>query len=202
MFAKAVLVCLAAAAQPAVADCLTAASVDKGVVFSRADGRSGLAERHGADVFIDYDTGPTPWTDERQGRFGLYETSTTQYFQDDPDAVGGGSTDAVRTFSGKPPKPVAGGSWSGTVRSRVWQNNSSEAGGYGYKEKYQASYVFLAEKTVKLSGCSYRVLPVEASFVGKDDSYTRRWLYFPDLGFGLETRMNGQDNGLKALKAR
>ena len=202
MFAKALLVCLAASALPAHADCLTAASLDAGVVFARADGRSGLAERRGADVFVDYDTGPGPWTDERLGRFGIYETSTTQYFQDDPDAVGGGSTDAARRFSVKPPDPVAGGGCTGTVRAQRWLHNAAWAGGYGYKVRYEASYVFQAEKTVKLSGCRYRAIPVEASFVASDDSHSRRWLYFPDLGFGLETRVNGQDNGVTSLKGR
>lgn len=195
------LLCLALTTLPAGAECLTGASLETGVVFSRADGRSGLVERRGTEVFIDYDTGPTPWTDERQGPWGIYETHVVQYFQDE-DAVGGGPTDATRNFVGKLSEPLPDTGWTGKVRSDVWQTNSSEAGGFGYKVKYAASYAFLPEKTVKLSGCSYRAIPVEASFVAKDDSYTRRWLYFPDLGFGLETRFDGADNGLKSLKAR
>ena len=54
---------------------------------------------------------------------------------------------------------------------------------------YSVSYSYLAESTATLSGCSYRILPVEATFINAETDLTRRFIYFPDLGFGLETRV-------------
>lgn len=192
--------CLLLTAMPAAADCVTANDLSKGVVFARADGHKGRVIAKGDGVFVDYAAGAPVWSDNRQTLLGIYELSSTHYRVEDPNMVGGGSTDTVQSFRGKPPVPVAGQGWSGVVKAHVRQNNSSESGGYDYDDRFKVSYAFLAERTVKLSGCSYKAIPVEANFVGKDNSHTQRWLYFPDLGFGLETRENGVDNGLTALK--
>lgn len=184
----------------ALADCVNPQSLDHGVTFNRADGRAGLARRVANGVFVDYAAGAPAWTDQRQVVSGVFEQTISQYFQDDPDAVGGGSTETTRHLPSRLPTPVAGQGWSGKIFSETWQNNSSETGGYGYKARYAANYVFLAEKSVRLSGCTYRVIPVEANFANPEDGFSQRWLYFPDLGFGLETRVNGNDNGLTALK--
>ncbi len=64
-----------------------------------------------------------------------------------------------------------------------------------------ARFTYLAAGRGKLSGCTYRILPVEAAITGKDATQTRRWPYFPDLGFGLETVHDGVKNGLTALVA-
>ncbi|MCU0828276.1 MAG: hypothetical protein MUE52_12930 [Tabrizicola sp.] len=43
------------------------------------------------------------------------------------------------------------------------------------------------------------MLTVEAEFSGKDRVRSERWVYFPDLGLGIETRRDGVSNGLMAL---
>lgn len=183
----------------ALAACLGKTSIDNGVVFTRADGRHGHAIRQAGGIFIDYDTGPGPWTDTRQTRLGIYEMSLSLYPQDDPDAVGGGPADTTRTFRGKLPEPVVGGVWSGNVKEKGWQNNSSQTGGYAFENRYVANFAFLPEISGKLSGCTYRAIPVEAQFTATTGSFTQRWLYFPDLGFGLETKRDGQANAVKTL---
>lgn len=200
MIRFALTACLLLTALPAAADCVVAADLATGVSFARADGHKGRVIAKGDGVFVDYAAGAPVWSDNRQTRLGIYELVSTRFYVEEPGSVGGGSTDTVQSFRGQPPVPVAGQGWSGVVKAHTRQNNSSEFGGYDYDDRFKASFAFLAEKTVKLSGCSYKVIPVEANFVGKDNSFTQRWLYFPDLGFGLETRQNGADIGLTALK--
>jgi hypothetical protein len=52
---------------------------------------------------------------------------------------------------------------------------------------------------VELSGCSYRALTVEAEFTGKGGGRSQRWVYFSQLGLGIETRRDGVSNGLTAM---
>jgi hypothetical protein len=49
---------------------------------------------------------------------------------------------------------------------------------------------------VKLSGCSYRALSAEAVWQGEGGTISQRWVYFPELGLGLETKRNGRANGI------
>ena len=111
-------------------------------------------------MFVDYAYGAPVWSDSRRTQFGIYELSSTHYRVEDPNAVGGGSTDTTQSFRGKPPVPVAGQGWSGVVKSHTRQNNSSESGGNDHDDRLMVSYAFSAEKTAKLSGCSYKMIPV------------------------------------------
>lgn len=184
------------------AECLTAESIDKGVVFTRKDKRTGVAIRRGKVISIDYAAGKGIWTDERATTYGVYESKITEFFEDEP-TVGGGDTVITQTFKGKPPEPKGGEGWTTVMKTAAISYNSSEVGYYEWKARHKVTYVFLPENNVKLSGCTYRVVPVEAAFVEDDGSgYKRRWLYFPDLGFGLETKRGDDGNGLTSMKAK
>lgn len=189
------------AAQMASADCLTAPSIVQGVSFTRSDGRQGFAQRQGDDVVIDYATGTGPWQDQRRTWLGFYEVQTDQYFQDDPDAVGGGTKHVTQAFNGQMPAPAAGANWSMTMEYHEVQDNSSEVGHIDYDARYQVAFHALAEIGGTISGCPYRAIPVEATFRGPDDSFTRRWLYFTDLGFALETKRDGKTLKIKTMVA-
>ncbi len=181
------------------AGCVTPESLDKGVVFKRADGRSGMVTRKDGGIFIDYATGPGYWTDERQTRLGIYESGTTAFYSDE-ESIGGGDTVLTWEFRGKPVVPEEYGSWKTRISEYGISYNSSEIGHQDWKDKLDAVFDFQAAKVVTISKCEYRVIPVEATFVGKNSGFTRRWLYFADLGFGLETRRGNDENGLVALK--
>jgi hypothetical protein len=181
------------------AGCVTQDTLDKGVVFKRADGRSGMVTRADGGIFIDYATGSGYWTDERQTQLGIYETGARMYFSDE-ETIGGGDRVLTWKFRGKPVVPSAGDSWKTKISEKAVHYNSSEVGHYDTKDKLEAVYAFLPEETVTLSKCEYRVIPVEATFVCSEGGFTRRWLYFADLGFGLETRRGTAENGLLAFK--
>lgn len=202
LLAAAMLTTPIAAPMALAAECLNGASVDKGVVFTRKDKRTGIVTRRGDTVFIDYSTNKGYWTDERETRFGVYEIKITEFFSDE-ESIGGGDDVLVQTFKGKAPEPKGGTGWNTTVRKHVTSYNSSEVGFQESKRRYKVTYVYLPENNVKLSGCTYRVIPVEAAFVEADGSgFKRRWLYFPDLGFGLETKRGDDGNGLTSMKAK
>ena len=190
----------------AAADCVTPEDLSTGIAFTRQDGRGGLAKADGKTIVVDYAVkSQTAWHDWRRTTLGLYElawgwTPTDEYY------VGGGPGGSYDyKFSGKPPVPTPGKTWSTTVRVTETQDNGTEFGPEKTRYSYDVTYSFQATKEVKLSGCPYTVLPVEATFTGPQGHYSRRWIYFPDLGFGLETRQidhaSGEDRklGLTAM---
>jgi hypothetical protein len=181
------------------AACLTASSVDQGVVFNRKDNRGGTVIRRDGRIHIDYSTRSGTWTDERETLFGVFELTQTFYWSDE-QLIGDGDTVITQKFRGKLPEPTAGKGWSGTVQSHDISYNSSEIGYQESNDRMKATFVFLPENNVELSGCTYRVIPVEAAFAYERGGFNRRWLYFPDLGFGLETKQGNTGNGLTVLK--
>ncbi len=191
--------CLTLLPLGALAECVTADSLAKGVSFKRADGRAGRVVARDGGIYVDYAAGKGLWTDERQTLLGIYETNTTSFFSDE-ELIGSGDTRQTWKFRGKPPVPKAGESWKTRISADAVTDNSSEQGYQEWSGKFDAVYSFLPEMEAKLSGCTYRAIPVEATFLGEDGGFTRRWLYFADLGFGLETKRDGTGNGLTALK--
>ena len=191
--------CLTLLPLGALAECVTADSLAKGVSFKRADGRAGRVVARDGGTYVDYAAGKGLWTDERQTLLGIYETNTTSFFSDE-ELIGSGDTRQTWKFRGKPPVPKAGESWKTRISADAVTDNSSEQGYQEWSGKFDAVYSFLPEMEAKLSGCTYRAIPVEATFLGEDGGFTRRWLYFANLGFGLETKRDGTGNGLTALK--
>jgi hypothetical protein len=206
------LVLSLAVLSPAMAEarCVEAGDLRAGITFKRQDGRLGLV-RSGKDrgvVVVDYDSASGVSRDMRRSLWGVYETRTTLQGK-------GGETVISWKFEPRPQEPQAGGGWAGTVREgRRGAGEGSQLPGFGALEKdeieavrkgariLRVSYSFLPERVVKLSGCKYRVVPVEAVFAGAGQGFSRRWVYFTDLGFGLETRRDGEANGIVALVVR
>lgn len=100
--------------------------------------------------------------------------------------------------------PQAGDGWAGTAKDvvqNVTDGAAMKANVSRFKTSYTANFAFLPETTAKLSGCTYRMIPGEAVFTGPDKSRSQRFVFFPDLGFGLETKRDGAANGLVAMKS-
>ncbi len=194
----------------AAARCVEAADLRAGITFKRQDGRLGTV-RAGKDrgvVLVDYDSASAVSRDSRRSLWGVYETRTTRNGRD-------GETVISWKFDPRPKEPQAGGGWAGSLREgRRGAGETGRLPGFGSVEQSEkdavhkgiralrVSYSFLPERVVKLSGCKYRVVPVEAVFAGAGEGFSRRWVYFTDLGFGLETRRDGEGNGIVALVVR
>lgn len=194
---------------PVAAECVTAANLTTGITFKRQDGRSGWAQSNGAVVEIDYATDPgNDWGDYREGRLGIYESKWSWYPSDEAVMGLGPGAGYDYKLAGKPPMPSAGMRWQSKVKVTASTDNGGEGGVERQSYTLKVSYTALAAKSVKLSGCTYTILPIEAHFTSDHTDLTRRWLYFPDLGFGLETRvidhLTGEDRklGLTTLTAK
>lgn len=201
MFRISVAAFMALLALPADALCLTAQSIDRGVVFRRADGHSGSAIRKDGQIFIDYAAEDGVRIDLRQTRFGIYETAMTQLFKDAP-VMGAGTGLFAQRFVGKLAEPVAGGGWRGEVEVQFDADNPSVVESLAQGWVWGAEFSFLPEFSGTLSGCTYRVIPVEVRFRTASRVFDQRFVYFPELGFGLESKRDGVTNKVMVLHAR
>ncbi len=196
--------CLAALlTTPAAADCLTADSLKTGITFTRADHSVGHIQTEGRGAVVNYVTNHNGWYDKRTVTAGVFETDFTASLTEEV-MVGSTVPEFKWSFRPKPAQLTAGQSWTGTIR-QVESSTSFGAQMVEHPSKQSsdmtATYTALAETEAKLSGCTYRIMPVEATFAAQDGPHTRRWIVFPDLGFGLETKRDGVGNGLIALTA-
>ena len=184
--------CLTLLPLGALAECVTADSLVKGVSFKRADGRAGRAVARDGGIYVDYAAGKGLWTDERQTLLGIYETNTTSFFSDE-ELIGSGDTRQTWKFRGKPPVPKAGESWKTRISADAVTDNSSEQGYQEWSGKFDAVYTFLPEMEAKLSGCTYRD-------PGRGDLSGRRRRLYPALAVfcrsglwaGNQARRHGQ----------
>jgi hypothetical protein len=185
--------------RPAHAAC-TPADLARGIAFSRKDGSKGVARAEGDEVLIDYVTNRGAWTDIRLVRNGVFEVSRTVEESVEP-MVGASAPTYSWSHSPKIIRPEDGATWSGRVRETVEVTISDENATVERKRtRWDAIYRCFGPREVSLSGCSYAALTVEAAFSGARGGYSQRWVYFPALGLGLETRRDGVSNGLTAMR--
>ncbi len=173
------------------------------MVFKRQDGSHGRLQSVGDKIVIGYVTGRDPWEDERTTLVGVYEQAR-DLNENEGDLVGSSPPSWEWKFSPKVTVPQAGDGWAGTVKDvvqNVTYGAAMKANVPRFKTSYKANLAFLPETTAKLSGCTYRMIPGEAVFTGPDKSRSQRFVFFPDLGFGLETKRDGAANGLVAMKS-
>ena len=169
------------------ARCVVAADLETGISFRREDGRAGLARRQGALVHVTYAVSTDAWRDDRLAVFGIYETRADVHFDALP-SVGGGHPRYDWVFAGKTPVPQPGQSWTTRVRETRREDIGTAVAPPPQRKRFAVTYAFLPAQDVTLSRCSYTVIPVEAAIGEGAGTNSQRWLYFPDLGFGLETR--------------
>ena len=186
--------------RPAAAACKPV-DLAVGISFTRKDGSRGVARREGDGiVFIDYVTNRGAWLDRRRVRNGVFEISRLVEESEEP-VVGNSAPDYAWTFGRKLIVPEDGAAWSGKVKEVVEVTISDEnATVERQRTSWSASYRCFEPRDVTLSGCTLAALTVEATFTGENGTRSQRWVYFPDLGLGLETRRNGVSNGLTAMQ--
>lgn len=185
--------------RPALAACAFP-DLSKGISFKRQDGSRGLARREGdGTVVIDYVTNRGFWIDRRRVRNGVFEVARVVEESEEP-VVGSSAPDYKWTYSPKIILPEDGATWAGRVKEVVEVTISDERGTVDRRRtRWEASYRVFDPREVKLSGCSYRALSAEAVWQGERGTISQRWVYFPELGLGLETKRNGRANGIVAM---
>jgi hypothetical protein len=185
--------------RPALAACRPV-DLATGIAFVRKDGSKGVARREGEAVVIDYVTNRGAWTDYRRVKNGVFEISRTVEENEEP-MVGTSAPSFSWTYSPKIITPEDGATWSGKVKQLVEVTISDEAATVERaRTRWNAIYRCFEPREVTLSGCRYSALTVEAVFSGERGSYAQRWVYFPDIGLGLETRRDAVSNGLVSMQ--
>lgn len=190
------LLIIAFAAGPAAA-CVTPQDLVAGISFARKDGHSGTIRQAGGDLLIDYAAEDGVRVDTRRTRLGIYELQSDLLPIDEIEP-GTNVTGTARKFRGDLAMPVAGGTTELSIRETRTDYAPGPDGSQKTRLRLNVTYRFLETAVTEIGGCRYTVLPVEAEFSG-DYHQKQRWIYFPDLGFGLETGRDGSKNGLTRL---
>lgn len=193
------------AAGPAAADCVTPAHVVTGVALRFQDGTPGRAIALGDGVIrIDYRRDGSGYYETREGPRGIFETRIAEGGA--PRDVIGVWSDEVETrqLQGNPPEPVPGTAWD-TVADSTWELSDFSGMPQEGRLRFSVRYDFLDLREVTLSGCTYRVIAVEATLRHEDRFQVERYAYFADLGFGVRTQVRLDDgtvltNGLSAME--
>jgi len=188
--------------RPAAAGACIVPDLDKGVTFKRKDGSVGVAQRQSDGlVRIDYVTNRGAWTDIRRVRNGVFEVSRIVE-ESEYEMVGASAPSYTWTYSPKPVTLTDGVTWTGKVKELREVTISDEAGTvHSNKRRWQATYTCFEPREVTLSGCTLAALTVEAVLKDGTDTLRQRWVYFPAIDLGLETRRGDKTNGIVALGA-
>lgn len=186
--------------RPGLAAQCRALDLVQGVKFTRQDGSKGRAwQESDGRVRIDYVTNRGAAFDLRRVKDGVFEVELVVELSEEP--VVGASAPTYRwTFGRSTHVPEPGQGWSGTVReTREVTVSDENATVLRQKTRWTATYAFLEEREVKLSGCTYTTIGVEATSVGKGGTHSLRSVYFTDLGLALETDRDGAADGIVAM---
>jgi hypothetical protein len=129
--------------------------------------------------------------------------------------VGGNDGGTLTTLYKYAALPKPGKDWQGKISITRDQDGPSIGPQPTIKGKVAATVAFLPEDRVTISGCAYRIQPVETVLTLTSDSrftlggepaegmseavgqvlLSRRQIWFPDLGFAVITRERGSETG-------
>ncbi|EEW26000.1 hypothetical protein [Rhodobacter ferrooxidans] len=181
--------------------CLTHADLAAGIQVSTEDGRVYQVKESASGKKVEiqhvWTPGDTGFTSVLVTRMGLYLLSDFRTYFSPPstgtDFIVGGhegteQLDRFKYANSAFPQPQPGSIFASAVR--ITHDFQSPSTGPQETEKYKvdAVYSFLAEQSVSISKCDYRMIPVEVTMAAQGETFLqRRQLYFPDLGFSVIT---------------
>ena len=143
------------------------------------------------------------WIDKRHVVDGVFETYR-ELNDNEGELVGSSPPEWFWKYSPKTKEPRAGEVWAGRVAETtdtVTYGDEMKAYHNRGKSKWTAEYRFLENKDAKISGFTYATVAVEAVFSGAGGTRSLRFIYFPKLYLGIETKRDGVANGITGLTA-
>ena len=166
-----------ALASPAYGGCLAGESLLKGVQVTLQDGSSWHVQRGGNDVIrADQTNAEGRYARYVIARFGVYPIESTRNGQENMSEY---------AYARTPPEPVAGLDWTSNTRATV-----TPVGGVPsakWREKVHVTVGALQQ--TEISGCRYAVLQMDMGHLGGPYPSVQHFTYFPDLRFGIQTRI-------------
>jgi hypothetical protein len=185
---------LALLATPAAADCIPFKAMKKGIEVTLQDGSRWLARIGARDVVrIDQTNHDGAFAQFAEGPFGVFPTQSSR------NSIGSIS---IIDYAKAPPQPHSTLNW--TANARLTYDSQNGASDVTQKVKVQATGSNF--RTAKVSGCDYQVLNIDLAITTKSGTYTLRHAYFPELRFGIQTRLTsvtGEETktGITAMRA-
>ena len=181
------LLAIACLASPtSAAECVSADDLATGIVFEQQQlGRGLIQTVEGNRLRTTYTSSSSAQGEESVALWGIYSESYHVWNDGAGLATPQDWTDSFR-FSVKPPLPEAGLNWS----AKITRKRKGEIDGETVTDKATeaVSFTYDAPRSVTFGSCDYAVMTVTGRFTAEGVDFIRRYAYFPDLGFGLQTR--------------
>ena len=183
MMLRVMLFCLITS--PAGAGCLTEESFLKGVQVKLQDGSHWHVQRGAHDMIrADQTNAEGSYARYVVARFGVYPAESTRNGQGEMSEY---------TYQRRPPEPVAGMDWTSNARAVVTPVGGAPSA--RWREKVHVTVGALQQ--TEISGCTYGVLEMDMGHLGGPNPTVQHFTYFPDLRFGIQTRITYRADTVK-----
>ena len=183
MFLRLMVLCLMAA--PAFADCVNYVSFTKGVTVKLADGSVWSVHRQAHDVIrIEEARASGNYAKYVVGLYGVYQTESTR---------NGSATVSEYHYIRTPPEPAAGMDWTSNVKATTAKIGDDKADKWREKVHVTAG----ASQTLKVGACRYQAFGLDIGHDGGPYPTVQHFTYFPDLRFGIQTRITYPQDTVK-----
>lgn len=175
MFLRLAALCLMV--MPAYADCVDYLSFTRGVSVKLADGSTWSVHRDAHDVIrIEESKTSGNYAKYVVGPYGVYQTESTR---------NGSATVSEYHYVRTPPEPAAGMDWTSNVKA-VTTKIGADAGDK-WREKVHVTAGDV--QPLKVGACRYAAVGVDIGHIGGPYPTVQHFTYFPDLRFGIQTRI-------------
>ena len=162
---------------PAFAGCLVEDDLLKGVQVRLQDGSNWHVQRSAHEMIrADQTNAKDSYARYVVARFGVYPAESTRNGHGDMSEY---------TYARSQPKPVAGLDWTSNARAVVTPVGGAPKA--KWREKVHVTVGALEQ--VQISGCTYDVLAMDMGHIGGPNPTVQHFTYFPDLRFGIQTRI-------------
>ena len=174
-----------ALASPAFGGCLDAASLLKGVQVRLQDGSNWHVQKGAHDMIrADQTNAEGSYARYIVARFGVYPAESTRNGKGDMSEY---------AYARTPPEPVAGLDWTSNTRATV----TPVGGAPNAKWREKVHVTVGALQQTEISGCTYGVLEMDMGHLGGPNPTVQHFTYFPDLRFGIQTRITYRADTVK-----
>lgn len=166
-----------AVASPAFGGCLVAQDLLKGVQVKLQDGSIWHLQRGAHDMIrADQTNAKGSYARYVIARLGVYPVESTRNGQGEMSEY---------TYIRTPPLPEAGLDWTSNVRAVI----TPVGGAPNARWREKVHVTVGAQEQAEISGCLYRVLQIDMGHLGSPNPTVQHFTYFPDLRFGIQTRI-------------
>ncbi len=172
---RVVAVCLTVG--PAFGKCVDSVDLTRGIMVKLEDGSVWSVRRAAHDgMRLDQINAAETYARYVVGPFGVYPTESTR---------NGHGTISEYAYARTPKEPVAGMNWTSNVRAVL-----TPIGAVAEPERREKVHVTAgAVEAVKIGTCAYNVLEIDMGHLGGPNPTVQHFTYFPDLRFGIQTRI-------------